>query len=72
MRIIDRDGMPTQGRSMKKFKCDVCGAEWRSDEYKEDWTQHSIPAYDVCPFCRTEIYAIGTFKNDETHSHIRK
>lgn len=71
MKIINRVGMPTQGM-MKKFKCDVCGAVWSSDEYKEDWTRHSIPAYDVCPFCRTEIYAVGTFKNDEAHSHIRK
>ena len=56
---------------MKRFRCDACYCEWCSNEYKEDWSRHSIPAYDKCPTCGTEIYAIGTFKDDDKHSHIR-
>lgn len=56
---------------LKKFKCDICGCEWLSDEYEEDWSIHSIPAYDKCPTCKTEIFAIGTFVDGKKHSHVR-
>lgn len=57
----------------KKFRCDKCGCEWTSDEYLLDWNKYSLPAYDKCPTCKTEIYAIGTFKSDKKeNSHIRE
>lgn len=58
---------------LKLFRCDCCFCEWvaKRGEYKEDWSIHSIPAYCKCPNCGAEIYAVGTFQNDSSHSHIR-
>lgn len=70
-KILVSGNKPNGKLKLKKFKCDICGCEWLSDEYKEDWSTHSIPAYDKCPTCKTEIYAIGTFADDEKHSHVR-
>lgn len=73
MKLIIRMGTAFSAQGpMKQFKCDVCGCEWYSNEYEEDWNIHSIPAYDKCPTCHIEIYAKGTFKHDDSHSHIRK
>lgn len=73
MYIIRKGNLNAKGLQLKKFDCEVCGCQWSASkgEYEEDWTKHSIPAYCKCPYCGTEIYAKGTFKN-ENHSHIRK
>lgn len=72
---ILRDGNAKAKRdNTKKFNCDVCGCLWTAtkDEYKEDWSKHSIPAYCKCPCCGTMIYAIGTFKTDKIKTHVKE
>ncbi|OQA51446.1 MAG: hypothetical protein BWY47_00091 [Bacteroidetes bacterium ADurb.Bin302] len=59
---------------IKRFECEICGCIWQANknEYKEDWSKHSIPVYCKCPCCKTEVYAIGTFQDDlPKHSHIK-
>ena len=58
----------------KRFECENCGCIWLADkdEYEIDWSRYSLPAYCACPCCKTEIYAIGTFKSDKIIKSHRK
>ena len=74
---ILRPGNPRakKGDKTKRFECEFCDSIQKDNknEYKEDWNKYSIPVYCKCPCCKTEVYAIGTVKDDlPKHSYIKK
>lgn len=59
--IITKKGYNVKKKDKPKyFICDICKCEWIAlkDEYEEDWSKPSIPAYCKCPCCGSVMYDV--------------
>lgn len=65
MEILKEGAFTCKPEKAKRFECVWCGCIWVAgkDEYEEDWSKHSIPAYMECPYCHTVMYSLDSMQD---------